>query len=127
MGQKNQIPKRKLKFWAKQVEILHIIVFVLTIFSIMCIFLVKELRLICSFYLVGIFVIEKLYGFCPLTRLQNLLLRTAGMDVKKRKFIPRFLKKYYDMDAPDWLAELAMFLFFLLGMIIIIKDSVLGG
>jgi hypothetical protein len=113
------VKRHRLKFWARQIEIWHFIIFILTLASLAIIFLSKEYRLYAAIFLALVYIIEEIYGFCPLTRLENLLLRAAGIDIKKKKYMPRFFEKYFKIKIPEWLAGIAMLLFFIIAIVVI--------
>jgi len=120
------VSKKRLKFWAKQIEIIHIIITILTIASVIIIFTYEKLKIIAAFYLIALYIVQQLYGLCPLTRLKNILLRLARIDPKKRKFVPRFFSKYFHINIPEWLSKFAILLFFILGLFVVIKHFICG-
>ena len=89
------VTNKRLKFWARQIEIAHIIVSILVIASVIAVFVSEKFKVIPALFIIFVFLVQQIYGLCPLTRLENILLRLSGVDVKKRNFMPRFYKKYF--------------------------------
>ncbi len=51
------VSKKRLKFWAKQIEIIHIIITILTIASVIIIFTYEKLKIIAAFYLIALYIV----------------------------------------------------------------------
>lgn len=94
--------KSEYKSLANKIEFAHILIFFVTITAMVTIFASELLRIYSAIWLSGLWIVEKIYGNCPLTVREYKLRKKAGQKIKKTKFIPRFLKKIgdYSISAP---------------------------
>jgi len=92
-----------------------------TIVSMITIFFSGILRVFSATWLIGLWIVETIYGGCPLTFEENDLRKKGGEKVDNTKFMPRFIEKYFHLKLPDWLAELWITLFFIISLIILIR------
>jgi hypothetical protein len=105
------VDKKTLKFWARQVEIVHIIGFLLAIISIFLLFLsYGVIRIVAAFYILLIFSVQKIYGLCPLTKIENIFIELTGEGISNKKFVPRFFKKYFHFTVSDRIVNFIMWL-----------------
>ena len=116
--------KGEYKSLANKIEFLHILIFLISVTAMVTIFSSKSLRIYSAIWLIGLWLIEKFYGNCPLTVEEYKLRKKAGQKIKRTKFIPRFLKKYFHLKFPDWLAEFWLTLYFLISIFVLIKSFI---
>ena len=86
--------KKKLKVKAKTIEKIHEIIFLLGFLSVIAIIFIPSLRIYGAFYIVVIYLIDIIYGGCPLTVYENKALKNAGISFTHSMYIPRFFKKW---------------------------------
>jgi hypothetical protein len=114
--------KSEYKSLANKIEFLHILIFFVSITAMVTIFASESLKISSSIWLAGLWLVEKFYGNCPLTIEEYKLRKKAGQKIKKTKFIPRFLKKYFHLKFSDRLANLWLTLYFFISIFVLIKS-----
>ena len=113
--------KRNYLSKANKIEAIHVIVFVITLFSMFFLFSSNILRIYSAIWLVGLWSVDHIYGSCPLTRWEHKLRTLAGQRIKKTKFIPRFLHKAFNLRFSDRLTELGLTVYFFFSSLILIR------
>lgn len=119
--EKNQ---KNYLYLAEFIEILHIIITIVSIAAMFLIFICQPLKIYCAIWLCGIWIVEQIYGYCPLTVKEYELRKKAGEKVDLKKFIPRFLKQYFNLNIPDWVAKHLLTLYFFVGVFVILDSFV---
>lgn len=111
-----------LRHIAKGIEILHILVVFLYLFSIYFLVSSDSFRIISSFYLLAIGISTFVFRECPLTVWENKILESLGIRLQKRRFIQRTLKKYFNVEfkSPSWFLNSAIFFFSIVSLIVIL-------
>jgi len=113
--------REKYLSWAKKIEVVHVIVFVITLFSMVFLFSPGDLKIYSAIWLVGLWTTDHIYGDCPLTKWEHKFRTLAGQKIKKTKFIPRFLHKSFNLRISDKLTELGLTVYFFFSSLILIR------
>ena len=114
--------RSEYKSLANKIESIHILIFFVTVAAMVTIFVSEPLKIYSAVWLAGLWLVEKFYGNCPLTVEEYKLRKKAGQKIERTKFIPQFLKNYFHLKFPDWLAELWLTLYFFISVFVLIKS-----
>lgn len=87
------------------IEGVHIVITLLSIAAMFLVFSDTPLKVFSALWLCTMWIMWRIYGSCPLTVKEYELRVKAGEKVVAKNFIPRFFKKYFNLDIPDWMAE----------------------
>lgn len=112
------------RYLAEFIEFIHIIITLISISTMVLIFLSPYLKIYCAVWLCGLGLVELIYGNCPLTVKEFEFRKKAGEDVELSLFAPRFFKQYFNLNIPDWLARHFVVLYFIIGIMVILETSV---
>jgi hypothetical protein len=112
--------KSKYISLANKIEVVHVIIFIITFISMIGIFLTGNFKIFSALWILGLAGIGKINGSCPLTVWERKLRIMAGENVKKTKFIPRFLHKYFRLELSDRLTEIWMTFYLFISLFVLI-------
>lgn len=114
--------KRELKVLAEEINIFHIIIAIVTICAMILLFAYEPLRVYSAIWLMSIWLIELAYGLkCPLTIEEYNLRIKAGEHIRRKTFLPYFFKRYFHINAPDWLVEIFLTIYFIISIFILFQ------
>jgi hypothetical protein len=114
--------KRDMEFLAEEINIVHIVIFFISIAAMVLIFVYEPLKIYSAIWLASLWLVELAFGFkCPLTTEEYDLRIKSGEHIKRKNFIPWFFKRYFNINIPDWLAEIWLAMYFFISIFVIIK------
>ena len=111
--------KKDYKFSIGLVVFIHSII-VITSGIAMVLLFYEDLKIHAAIWLVGLGLVEFIYGYCPLTTKEYDLRKKSGERVKKTKFVPLFFKKYLHLNISEGLADIFLNVYYLLALIVLL-------
>lgn len=109
---------------ARAVEITHVFIMIIYIVSVFTMFLSQKYKIYSAGYISLIYIIDYVFGYCPLTILEIKFRKMAQQEIEKISFMRRLFKKHLNLKFSDKLEDMLMFIFFIIAIFIISKEII---
>ena len=114
--------KRKRKFYIGLIEIIHVLIIGLYGLAVLHLLLPADYKLISAGFIILLSLVDVASGFrCPLTVVENRLVRRTGRLRKERAFISRQLENKFGLWLPDRFVNACMTIIFFFAVFMAVR------